>query len=152
MILPKVPLYKQKTEYTCGPASLKIVLSFFGKAVSESKLSHLVGTKPKIGANRANLVRVAEQLGFMVESGYGKTLVDIKKFLKGGLPVIVNYLWHDDHGHYSIVVGMERKRIIINDTYTGKIDSYNFKDFEKVWKSGDRRFGDRWLMVIKKRS
>lgn len=80
MILKNVPIFKQKTSYTCGPASLKIVLAFLGKRISEAKLTEAIKPNKKTGSSRANLIKAAQEFGFLVKCGQGKK-IDHKRFL-----------------------------------------------------------------------
>ena len=101
MILKNVPLYKQKTKFSCGPASLKIVFEYLGKRFSEITLIVLtrVFLKRHEGVSNNDLIRTAKWLGFDVRARSKNTLASIKYYLHKKLPVIVNYLWYDGAGH-----------------------------------------------------
>lgn len=47
----KVPYFRQKRDYSRGPASLRMILSYFGLEVGEEKLIELCGTN-RLGTSR----------------------------------------------------------------------------------------------------
>src|SRR3972149_1718600 len=49
VLLDPFPLHKQETPYTCGPASLRMVLEFLGHAVPEKELARAMGTTSTTG-------------------------------------------------------------------------------------------------------
>jgi ABC-type bacteriocin/lantibiotic exporter with double-glycine peptidase domain len=49
-----VPFYRQEQSHTCGPACLRMVLEFFGTALTESELAERCGTT-RLGTGRAEL-------------------------------------------------------------------------------------------------
>ena len=120
--------------------------------VSEEKLAKQLRTvyKDGVGIDRKNLAKVARSFGCKVVERVNQKPKDIEKYLKFGFPVIVNYIWRDKFGHFAVVVGIEKDGLALNDPYTGKRDRISFKDFEKVWRSFDGKYSDRWLMVVKK--
>ena len=59
----KLKPYIQTTGY-CGPASLKMVLEFYGVKKSEKELAKLSGATHKAGVNPAGLLKAANKLGF----------------------------------------------------------------------------------------
>ncbi|MEK6893462.1 MAG: peptidase C39 family protein [Nanoarchaeota archaeon] len=60
----KVPYYHQHTEYSCGPASLSMVLEFFGVEEREEKLRKLEHTTRKDGTKHRYMILCARKEGF----------------------------------------------------------------------------------------
>lgn len=151
--MQKAPFYKQETEHSCGVASLKMVLGYVDLNFSERKLATLLETvyKDEVGIDRKNLAKVARLCGCVAVERVNQNFKDIEKYLGLGFPVIVNYIWYDEFGHFAVVVGIEKDVLILNDPYNSKRDRISFKDFEKVWQSFDGKYSNRWLMAIKKR-
>lgn len=144
----------RQTPGYCGPASLKIVLRFFGKNISEAKLAKLSGATKEKGASAAGLIKAARKLGFRVYSKQNSSLNEVVKFLKLNLPVIIHWFPEDD-GHYSVICGIEKNKIFIADPQFGKIRAVSKQEFLKHWfdyktKSGKPR-GLKWLMVVKQK-
>ena len=126
----------------CGPASLKMVLSYYGVEKTEKELAELCGTDSNLGTSADGLKRAAEQLGFTVEIKSDSTFDDIQRWLDKKVPVIVNWFTrgridYDDSevpdGHLSVVVGLDDKDIYLQDPETGGSRKIARDDFMKVW-------------------
>ncbi|MEK7540946.1 MAG: cysteine peptidase family C39 domain-containing protein [Patescibacteria group bacterium] len=66
----------------CGPASLKIVLEYYGVNKSEEELAKMAGHKNGLGIDDRGIKNVAEKLGFKVKIKNNSNYKDIKKWLK----------------------------------------------------------------------
>jgi len=126
----------------CGPASLKIVLDFFGLNKSEQELANLIGVVPGIGVDDKGIKKAAESLGFNVQIKNESTFNDIEEWLKKGVPVIVDWFTRGRHdyddsevadGHYSVVFGLDDEYIYLQDPETGSERKIEKMDFMKVW-------------------
>jgi len=125
----------------CGPASLKIVLNYFGADKTESELAGLMG-KTDLGTNAQGFVRAAKSLGFEAVVKNEGDFNDIKNWLDKKVPVIVNWFTRGraDYpdstvadGHYSVVAGLDEKNIYIQDPELGGLRTLKREDFKKVW-------------------
>ena len=133
-----------------------MVLDFYGVSKTEKDLVKLSGATRERGIEAPALLQVAKKFGF---KGFIKDYAafkDIKKYLKRNVPVIVDWFSVDD-GHYSVVVGMDKKFIYLNDPELGKVRKLELKVFKRVWFDfkGDflkssRDFIIRRMMVITK--
>ena len=126
----------------CGPASLKIVLDYYGVDKSEKELAKLCGAKRAIGTDASGIEGAAEKLGFKVKIKNNSSFGDIEKWLERGVPVIVNWFTRGrmDYadsavadGHYSVVAGLDEKYIYLQDPEIGKIRKLKREDFLTVW-------------------
>ena len=126
----------------CGPASLKMVLSYYGVEKTEKELAELCRTDPNLGTSAEGLKRAAEQLGFTVEVKNGSTFDDIQRWLDKKVPIIVNWFTrgridYDDSevpdGHLSVVVGLDDTHIYLQDPETGGLRKIARDDFMKAW-------------------
>lgn len=122
--------FRQKPGY-CGPASLKIVLEVYGCRKSEKKLVELSGCSTAGGVGAEGLQKAAETLGFKCFFKDYSELSDIRRFIKKGIPVIVD--WFDDGGHYSVVTGMDKENIYMQDPGLGYERAMKLKDFKTSW-------------------
>jgi len=104
----------EQTKGFCGPASLKMVLDFYGVLASESEIAKIAGASRKKGISAEGLIKVAKHFGFKAFLKKNSTLADIKKFIKRGIPVIVNWFLEDD-GHYSVVADIDGRNILLVD-------------------------------------
>ena len=126
----------------CGPASLKIVLDFYGVNKIEKEVAELTGLVPGIGADDKSIAKAAESLGFKVEIQNESSFEDIESWLKKGVPVIVDWFTrgrqdYDNSevadGHYSVAVGLDTDHIYLQDPEIGSERKIKREDFMKVW-------------------
>lgn len=69
-----------------------------------------------------------------------------------GIPVIVDYTEPtSNEGHYAVVIGFNKKRIILNDPWNGKDFSLPYKEFERRWIDHNGRWSNRWYLVLSKK-
>lgn len=126
----------------CGPASLKIVLDYYGVTKSEKELAELVGVSKDVGVDATSIARAAEALGLRVLIKSESSFDDIEAWLKKGAPVIVDWFtrgrsdYSDGEvadGHYSVVCGLDDAHIYLQDPEIGDIRKILRNDFLKVW-------------------
>lgn len=126
----------------CGPASIKIVLDYYGIEKSENELAKLCKVDKNLGVEDKIIKRVAEQLGFKVIIENDSNLKDIEKWLDKKVPVIVDWFTKGrlDYsesevadGHYSVVAGLDDKYIYLQDPEIGRIRKLKRDDFMRVW-------------------
>ena len=126
----------------CGPASLKMVLAYYGIDKTEAELAKLCGTDSGLGTDDISIKKAAESLGFNVEIHNTSTFEDIQKWLDKKVPVIVNWFTRGridydiaevPDGHLSVVVGLDDENIYLQDPEIGKLRKISRDDFMKVW-------------------
>lgn len=126
----------------CGPASLKIVLDYYGVTKSEKELAELCKLVPGLGVDDKSITNAAKTLGFNVEIKNESTFEDIERWLDKGVPVIVDWFtrgrqdYEDSEvadGHYSVVIGLDDECIYLQDPETGGERKISREDFMKVW-------------------
>ncbi len=124
--------FKQSASF-CGPASLKMVLEFYGIKKSEKELAKLSGATKQHAVGAKGILDAAKKLGLKAFVKDFSTLSDIKKYvLKKKIPVIVDWFAGQD-GHYSVVVHIDRKNIWLQDPEIGKIRKLDLETFKRVW-------------------
>lgn len=126
----------------CGPASLKIVMDYYGVSKSGKELAELTKLAPNLGVDDKNIAYAARALGFKVEIKNESSFENIEKWLEKGVPVIVDWFTrgrqdYDDSevsdGHYSVVIGLDDEYIYLQDPETGGERKIGRDDFMKVW-------------------
>lgn len=149
----------QETLYAgmCGPASLKMVLEYYGMEKTEKELAELCGTDPSLGTSDEGLKRAAEHLGFAVEIKNNSMLDDIQHWLDKKVPVIVNWFTrgridYDDSevpdGHLSVAVGLDGEYIYLQDPEIGALRKISRDDFMKVWFDFRGKYIKTWDEMI----
>lgn len=133
----------------CGPASLKILLSYYKVDKTEGELAKLCNISKNLGTDDKSLKETAESLGFKVKIKNNSDFNDIKEWLEKGVPVIVDWFtrgradYSDSEvadGHYSVVMGLDDKNIYLQDPEIGGTRTIDKDDFMRVWFdfTGDR--------------
>lgn len=142
IMLKTKPFQETLNASMCGPASLKIVLDYYGIKKSEKELAELCKVDKDLGTDDKSIKRVVERLGFKVAIKNNSTLKDIEKWLDKKVPVIVNWFTKGRQeysesevagGHYSAVAGLDEKYIYLQDPEIGKIRKLKRDDFMRVW-------------------
>jgi len=124
--------FREKPSF-CGPASLKMVLRYFGINKSEDELARMSGHKVSIGVEAEGLLAAAKKLGMKGFIKDFSTVKDIKTYvLNEKIPVIVDW-FSQDEGHYSVVVGIKKNKIFLLDPRKGKVRKINIDTFTRVW-------------------
>lgn len=134
----------QETLYAgmCGPASLKMILAYYGVDRSEAELATLCGTDSDLGTSGEDIKKAAESLGFTVEIHNNSTFEDIQVWLDKKVPVMVNWFTRGrtdytesevPDGHLSVVVGLDGEYVYLQDPEIGKLRKVERADFMRVW-------------------
>jgi predicted double-glycine peptidase len=132
----------KQTRAMCGPACLKIVFAYFGKRVSEKQIAKACRSTLASGTTGAHLVRGAKKFGFTGQVFDHSNFKGIAKWLRGGVPVIVDWMSTvpiraSRHamacGHYSVVCGLEKDHIVLQDPAIGGRRRVRRKAFLNVW-------------------
>jgi ABC-type bacteriocin/lantibiotic exporter with double-glycine peptidase domain len=126
----------------CGPASLKMVLDYYGIDKSEEEVALACNRDSSLGTDDDSIKKAAESYGFKVKIENNSSFGDISKWLDKSVPVIVNWFtrgridYNDEDvpdGHYSAVVGLDDKYIYLQDPEIGGLRKLNRDDFMRVW-------------------
>lgn len=135
--------FQEKLYYSyCGPATLKILFSYYGIDKTEKELAKISGWNKVLGIDDRGMKKAAEKLGFKVEIKNNSSYRDIQSWLKKDIPVIVNWFTRgrNDYpesetadGHYSVVAGLDDKFIYLQDPEVGKMRKIKRYDFMRVW-------------------
>ena len=149
MHLTDVPFHRQKTAYTCGPASLRMAFEYFGECASEEELARLLLTDSEIGTRHNKLIDIAVKRGFYCYVNNESTIFEIQHFISRDLPVIVHFLQNDEdnEGHYALVVGVDDEHLVFNDPWSGNHLELRGSDFLPLWQDPQGIY-KQWLMVV----
>lgn len=123
-----------QTTGLCGPSSLRTLLSYFGKEFSEEQLAQLAQATMDQGTEHEGMISAAKETGAFVFVKENASIEDLEYFVKKEkLPVIIG--WFDKDGdHYSVVVNVTDKNIIIVDPAANEDQRWLPRDvFPKIW-------------------
>lgn len=140
----------------CGPATLSMMLSWYGQKVSQTELGEKMRPfqNPE-GDNDDKTIFTYEFVDWTKKYGFesfGRVNGDIellKTFTTNGIPVVVKTWLHvnDDIGHFRIVRGFdESKKVIIqDDSFEGPNKKISYFDFLSMWQP----FNYAYIIVYK---
>src|SRR5688572_5287276 len=115
-----IPHYHQMTDYSCGAASLRMVLAHFGMRTSEKRLAEALGTNTRTGTSRKAIIRHAKAKGLGVAARHHLTLADVAADVAAKRPVIVLYREpEEDVAHYAVCVGVTKTHVRLHDPWHG---------------------------------
>jgi len=128
----------RQTPGFCGPASLKMVFDYYGVSVSEAEIAKIAGASREKGTSKAGLIKAVKHFGFKAFSKTNSSLNDLRYFIKRKIPVIVDWFFEDE-GHYSVVVDIDKKNIVLMDPTLRKLLIYvrrrkfSTEKFLRIW-------------------
>lgn len=143
-VLPETQFVAQSYN-NCGPAALSMMLSLYGKKVTQEELgsqmrpfNSLDGGLDDKSIFPNEFITYAEKYGFRSLHRPNGNLQLLKTFTANGIPVVVR-TWlspGEDIGHFRIVRGYdEEKQVIIqDDSYQGPNLEYSYEEFEGMWR------------------
>lgn len=140
-----LPAFQQTTEYTCGPAAVVTLLSYYGQTVDEMQLAEEMQTSSTTGTTPENMAEWLENNGFAVEWGENGSLEMIRENLAKDIPTLIE--WSDWGGHWVLAIGYDTRNtddlmddvIIFADPYDRHddlkdgIDWFNAQRFYYMW-------------------
>ena len=113
----------RQTPGLCGPASLKMVMDYYGLSVPEKEIARVAGSSRERGTSIKGLIRAAKHFGFKTIFKKDASLKDLEYFVDRKIPVIVD--WFDkEEGHYSVVVDITKRKVVLMDPALRKILLY----------------------------
>ena len=144
-LIAGVPFIPQD-EYQCGPASLAMVLQYYGAAVGQEEIAQALYLPSVRGTLNLDLEFYARRRGFEARAFAG-TLDAAKAELRRGRPLIV----FQDLGvvgfavpHFAVLLGYDdRARSVVLHSGTEAYRVVPYDDFERSWA---RRRG--WTLLV----
>ena len=143
-----VPVVRQATGTTCGPACLAAVAQFFGRPGDEQELAVLARTT-HAGTDHAGMIAAARASGARVIEGDRGTLDRLADLVGHGLPVIVGW-WDGEEDHFSVIVAASSETVVMMDPYVGRV-AHPAEAFLAAWYDFDgdeSRRVDGWYLAL----
>jgi len=134
-----VPFVKQKTMW-CGPASLTMVLNYWGDPVNQSEVGSAVDPEHD-GTQPGHMIPFLESRGYVVYEFDRYSLKhrvsvmdELKVWVCYDYPIVVRQWMYlsKQIGHYRVVVGYDDESIYVKDPYSGSI-SFSIETFLELW-------------------
>lgn len=158
-----VPHRRQSTAWSCGPACVRSILAYYGKRVPERKLIDALRCTPERGTDPASIALYLRKRGLRVQARPRSTMASLGKSAAAGWPTLVVYQDYGccaaadlstslDHGHYSLVVGVDRDFVYLCDPSskkkTRKIERATFLSRWRDIDASGRVF-IRWALTVR---
>ena len=149
MMLLNVPYFKQETAYTCGAATLRMVLAFYGKTFSEEEIGKEIGTNEATGTERARMGEIIKQHALSPRERSDASLEDLRFLYTEGLPSIVRFTEPSQNvDHYGVVVGIDETYIFIHDPWNGPEMVLELGKFLVRWPCPHIKGQTCWLLGV----
>src|SRR3989344_750537 len=125
--------YEQEREYTCGPASGRMILASFGVHRREHHVARVLGTR-RAGTNDDAFIRLAKKYQLSYLFMKNADLKKLRNLQKNGYKIIVSYWYSPDKtGHYAVLRKVGSKYIHLLDPWAGPNHKYSKSYFQKLW-------------------
>ncbi|MGB9710090.1 MAG: C39 family peptidase [Thermodesulfovibrio sp.] len=114
-IIQSVPFFPSE-DFQCGPASLAMVLNFWGVKITPEEIAREIYSKDARGTADFDMIMFTEKKGFKALQ-YRGNIEDIKEKIKAQKPLIVmtdEGFWFYKKYHYMVVVGFDESTVIVN--------------------------------------
>lgn len=146
-----------QTFNNCGPASLSMLLSYFGINKSQQELAAELrpynnpeGINDDKSVTLDEIAEKAQEFGLLAYHRPAGTMDLLKQFIAADIPVLTRTWLHlnEDIGHYRVVKGYDdsTREIIQDDSYENKDLRYSYDDFNELWK----KFNYEYLIIAPK--
>ncbi len=150
--MEKVNYFPQETEFTCGPAVMRMALSSYGIDKKEKEIAKRLGTNRVRGTYLKELPRLAEKyrLNYVVKRN--SNLEDLRILDKLNYTIIVCFFdMKSREGHFAVLKKITNKSIYFWDPYWGPHRKFSLSYFNRIWGLGPHDEPDvRWLFAVKK--
>lgn len=147
-----IPFHKQETCWTCGSASMRMILEACGIKKSEKQVVKLLGTN-KIRGTWAKLYpQLAEKYNLNYIVKRNSTIDEVKKLMKDGYFILTSYYVPKEKvDHFVVVKKIDDEYIYFLDPCYGPEHKYKLIYFLKVWKTDPKYDNEMaWFIGIKK--
>jgi len=130
----------------CGPATLSMVLSFYGRDETQGDVRNAVRpNRWDLNVSPHELAAYVRSLGLKVLVREGGRSETIKRFLEHGIPAML-VLWYypDEHGggHYRMIVGYDERagEWLAYDVQRGPEYRISYAQQDEEWQVFNRRY------------
>ena len=141
----EAPLYRQ-IDKGCGAASLSIVLHYWADQRQIANPESPRVLYEKLYSDEAKGIRLSAMKAYLLENGFHaftmrSTLDELESHVKKLRPVIVA-LRKGRRLHYTVLTGIGRDHLWLNDPARRKPRRISRRRFERQWAKGDR-----WMLL-----
>ncbi|WP_427871528.1 peptidase domain-containing ABC transporter [Flavobacterium sp. MMS24-S5] len=121
---------KQHDIKDCGAACLASIGNHFKVNLPIARIRQYANTD-KRGTNVLGIIEAAEKMGFTAKGVKG----GLDSLDKIPLPAIAHIIVKEQLQHYVVIYKVEKSTITVMDPGFGKMGTYTFEEFQKIWTS-----------------
>ncbi len=133
--------FRQTDDSRCGPASVKMVLNYYGIIATEDEICQRCNHTYELGCTNVGIKNAFESYGLTCTIKNKASLDDIRERINKKIPVIVDWFsggveylpGSTPNGHSSVVVGIDDSKIYIIDPENGQMRDILHNDFLRCW-------------------
>lgn len=133
--------FRQTDSARCGPACIKMVLSYYGIDALEEEICKRCGWTYELGCTDEQMEYAIESYGLGCTVQNEATLEDLEYWIQHHIPVIVDWftpginpgLSDMPNGHSSIVVDIDKECVHLLDPELGGVRTIQREEFLRVW-------------------
>lgn len=144
----EVPKIKQLPIH-CGPASLSMVLEYYGRDIDQREIALLADFDPEDGVFPPGLAECARNLGYIVEELYESSIQEVISIIRDDIPLIARVKGRKRKGisHLMVIKGydLDKRVLYFNDPYDLRKGKIDFHSFEKEWVVDNYREKRHWI-------
>ncbi|MGE8340425.1 MAG: peptidase domain-containing ABC transporter [Flavobacterium sp.] len=119
---------KQHDIKDCGAACLASIGNHFKVNLPIARIRQYANTD-KRGTNVLGIIEAAEKMGFTAKGVKG----GLDSLDKIPLPAIAHIIVKEQLQHYVVIYKVEKSTITVMDPGFGKMGTYTFEEFQKIW-------------------
>ncbi len=148
--------YVYQTYNNCGPATLSMLLDFYGINATQQEIADQLrpynnpqGYNDDKSVTLDELASYSEQKGLTTFKRPGGDINKLKQFVANGIPVIT-ITWIDEKGgfgHYRIIKGFDenKQQVIEDDSIFGQNQPVTYNEFNRLWQI----FNYDYLVIVR---
>lgn len=140
--LQGVPLLRQ-TLNDCGPASIAMVLGYYGRNIPVADISRAVKASPSHYMTVGAIAQYVQPLGLASAQFSGGDINHVRQLIAIGVPVIALQYYRElgRLPHFRVVSGFDdaRRLFFVHDPAAGYV-SVSYDDFHALWETQGRTF------------
>ncbi len=141
-----VPITRQTFDYDCGAKALQTLLVYYGLDIREDMLIKELRASKVDGSSIRSIRQYAQKQGFHVNARQNMSINDLIHSIDEGFPVLVlvqawaekklseeEWRSNENDGHYVIVIGYGKDKIIFEDPSSFNRTWLTHKEFLNRW-------------------
>lgn len=141
--------HKQKKEWSCWPACVKMILNKLWNDVTEDFLIKALESNHNIWTKNKNIISFFKEKWIKFIYKTNGSIEEMDKYLEWYIILIRYHLPKTKEDHYALYIGIKHNRIHLWDPWYGKNHTYSIDYFNKHRRSNWEGF-EKGFIAVKK--